>query len=727
MRVVKLKLALLSIMAGAVITTGMVNWVNTPVKAAAFQVDAVKTEYLRQPIIVNGGDTKVLMKLRDIALKDLLKLLSNKAGFNILLDESVEGDISVDLNNVTINQALETIKDYADLVYMQDDKTLIVANKDSQLAKSINQQVSQMIPVKYVNAKLVAEILNSTIFSDSGAAGSNTNKKASAEYRTNSVVIVGTNNDVRLAEDLIKNVDVPRQSKTFKINHANVVDVAQLLQATVFNDGIAPFDATTAGAAGDLPSNPTAISVTTESFEEGAGSATEVQGAAAQAGGGTQQTFTLRKTVLEDKEIKISPNGPLIVPDSRGSTLTIMGTVEQIALAEAIIPTLDQKLPQVAIEASLLEVNEGDLRQLSSTWGQSAGQWTSNFNNDYNSNVRTRAADLVPVNIVGFPTLKDEKPINGNGSALTFSTNPINRSLDFLFQLNMLLSKNKAKLLANPTILAVHNTEAIISITEEIVRRTTVTRDATGFMQTQVEIGEAGIILNILPKVSADGFVSLRIRPSVSTIASEFRDNQNNITTLLKRKDFAVQEVRVSNGQTLALGGLIQEASRKDMSRIPGLGDLPLVGVLFRTNERDQLRSELIMLVTPRIINDDKPIISSSFDEKPIVEIPTNISSKAKKTTKVPVPSSVQTEKEGSQVIDVTSDAKERNKTQKIDISKVKYEVKPVKTENRVNAYTIDSVMKELGINNIKINSDKNYDKKQIDDLLNEYLPKGSK
>src|SRR3989339_1471404 len=159
MKVVNLKLGLLSIMAGAVITTGLISMINVPsVQAAALSASASQTEQLNLPITVQGGSGKLNMRLRNIELRDLLKMLSKRAGFNILLDESVEGLISVDLIDISVNQALETVKNYANLVYMQDDKTLVISGKDSTLATSISQQISQMIPVKYVNAKLIAQL-----------------------------------------------------------------------------------------------------------------------------------------------------------------------------------------------------------------------------------------------------------------------------------------------------------------------------------------------------------------------------------------------------------------------------------------------------------------------------------------------------------------------------------------------------------------------------------------
>lgn len=546
-------------------------------------------------------------------LRLLLRQLGNFAGINIILDDTVSGTVSLSLGDVSVREALEYLRNVAGLYYLnKGDNILLVTTKEAAEEKGLTKVVSKMIPIKYVNAKLVAALLNSTLYNTSSqsAGAENASKKATAEFRTNSIILVGNDNDIRLAEDMIEKIDIPRESKSFTINHASPVEVAQLLQATIFNDGISPFNGGggSGQASGGIPADSSSISVNVETYEEGSGSA-EVQGASGEGGGGQSQTFTLRTRNLATKELKIAPDGPMIIPDTRTSTLTIMGTVEQIALAEAVIPTLDQKLPQVAIETSLVELFEDSLREARLLYGSGSGQFGLGFNNSPIPAIPTAgrpAANALNLlyPIIGIPTTTDP---GNQGFAFNWTTIPMNRKDDFVVQIDSIISKNKGKLLANPTVIAIHNSEAIISITEEVIRTTQVTRDQTGFTQTQVEIGEAGIILNILPKVTGDGYVVLRIRPSVSTIAQVVNLGDNQVT-LLDRRDLAVQEVRVADGQTLALGGLIQERRLSGSARVPGLGDLPLIGALFRASSNESQRTELVTLVTPRVLEDANPL-----------------------------------------------------------------------------------------------------------------------
>jgi len=629
----KQKLLIAFLLFGSIISNGL----NLKADAASPRLTS-KIE-MAAPVEFRDNQSKVYnMDFDDISIRKLIRMLAHQANINVMLDQTVEGNVSVTFNDLTLKEAFEYLRNIAGLYYVnKGDNIMLVTTKADAQEKGLNKSISKLIPIKYVNARLVTSLLNNTVFvSPAGAEeGGDTAKKATAEFRTNSIILVGTENDIRLAEDVINKIDIPRESRTFRINHAGAVEVAQLLQATVFNDGISPFNPAGGGEEDGIPSTPSGISVDIETFQEGSGSASEVSGASGESGGGEQQTFTLRAKRLETKDIKIAPDGPIIVPDSRTNTLTILGTVEQIALAESLIPTLDQKLPQVAIETSLVEIFEKGLRQLQPTIGTGDGQFAYGFNN----RAVTQSTDVPPAagapaipynqviekqfpdgstkvyqtgllnNVLGLPTLKDK---GQEGNEFAWTTKPLENSSQVLAQINAMVANRKAKLLANPTIIATHNTEAVISITEEIIRSTQITRDATGFTQTQVEIGEAGIILNILPKVGGDGFVTMRIRPSVSTVANQIEDQQKNLISLLNRRDLAVQEVRIANGQTLALGGLIQERDVSEYAKVPGLGDIPIIGTLFRTSYKDLSRSELIILVTPSIMEDAYPLSPAS-------------------------------------------------------------------------------------------------------------------
>jgi hypothetical protein len=162
----------------------------------------VNAANIRDSLPVPGGSRKVTMALHDVDVQDALRALAQKGGFNVLIDESVAGNISVDLNNVTIQDALETLKSYGNLVYEVQGKNLMVADASSDRGKSFKKTTTKIFPLHNGNAKVIAAFLNGTVFADrmnsaggasagggasGGGASSAPPAPVTADYNTNSL------------------------------------------------------------------------------------------------------------------------------------------------------------------------------------------------------------------------------------------------------------------------------------------------------------------------------------------------------------------------------------------------------------------------------------------------------------------------------------------------------------------------------------------------------------
>ena len=174
--------------------------------------------------------------------------------------------------------------------------------------------------------------------------------------------------------------------------------------------------------------------------------------------------------------------------------------------------------------------------------------------------------------------------------------------------LNLVLQTNKAKLLANPSVLVDDNTEALITLANEVVHKVTTTV-SLGVVSTNVELVQAGIFLNVIPKISDDGFVTMRLRPQVSSPlgAPEEFANGSVVVTLLNIRQVMAQEVRIKDGQTLVIGGLFTEQEAASMAKVPYLAEAPILGALFRNTIKGRNRTELMLLITPKIVEDQPP------------------------------------------------------------------------------------------------------------------------
>ncbi|HEY9685436.1 MAG TPA: secretin N-terminal domain-containing protein [Coleofasciculaceae cyanobacterium] len=582
-----------------------------------------KDASLNENINVKGGNKKVSLDVSGENVRTVLRDLATQAGFNLVMDESVNGNVTLELSNVSINQALQSVATLTDIhIIPQSGNIYLAISSQAAQDKGISRQLSKVIKIYYGNATRITGVLNSSIFAPNGAsagtsAGGQAVEKARADSRTNSVIIVGTAREIELAEGAIHKLDVPRQSKTFYLSNANALNVATMLASSIFNDGTASFamggsgggsSSSSSGGSGSggAASRPSTLRVEREDIQEGSG-INNFGSSGGTTTSGLSSSVTLRGSVKTSDTAQISADGPLVIPDTRQNSVTIMGTAEQIAMAESLIPTLDAQLPQVAIEASLIEITSTGVRELSSRLGISDGKMQSGFNNVSLAGVTSTTGLPVAVQpastgLIGMPTVDSSEQNPFARSGIMLSTNPLARNNDYLLQVRSLVTNNKAKILANPTVVATHDTESIISIVNEVVRRVTTTLDSSGFATQTVEIGEAGIVLDILPKVGEDGTVTMRLRPSVTTVR-ETRVVAGNLVTLLSKRDMLSQNVRVRDGETLAIGGLISETDTNRIDKTPFLGDAPILGALLRATQRNSERSELVLLVTPHILN----------------------------------------------------------------------------------------------------------------------------
>ena len=178
---------------------------------------------------------------------------------------------------------------------------------------------------------------------------------------------------------------------------------------------------------------------------------------------------------------------------------------------------------------------------------------------------------------------------------------PIN---DVMGAMDFLVTKNKGRILANPRIIASNNTESTIDIKEGIVSSvTTQTTTSTATTSTTTaEHGDVGIQLKITPKISPNGYVTLNMEPTYDSV----KGTDGYGGTLTRSRTFKSENVRVKDGETLVIAGLIQETENNSHKKTPLLADLPIIGTLFKDQSTSKSRSELIFMITPRIIKDDE-------------------------------------------------------------------------------------------------------------------------
>lgn len=179
----------------------------------------------------------------------------------------------------------------------------------------------------------------------------------------------------------------------------------------------------------------------------------------------------------------------------------------------------------------------------------------------------------------------------------------------FLATLRAQVVSGNAKILTDPTLIVQEGETATVNLTNQVAQRVNVsfTDTPNGQRETrEVEVVDVGLILNVqVQRIDDNGFVTLVTNPTVSSPGGDTIDlGQGQSFTPIQRRTVTSGRVRVRDGQTLILSGIIQDQDRTSVTKWPILGDLPLIGSLFRNTRTENRRNEVIVLLTPNIMRD---------------------------------------------------------------------------------------------------------------------------
>ncbi|NJL90101.1 MAG: hypothetical protein HC916_10125 [Coleofasciculaceae cyanobacterium SM2_1_6] len=169
------------------------------------------------------------------------------------------------------------------------------------------------------------------------------------------------------------------------------------------------------------------------------------------------------------------------------------------------------------------------------------------------------------------------------------------------------ITSGNAKILADPTLVVQEGQTARVNLTQEVFGGFTLRSVTENNITNQVQepiIKQAGLSLEVVvDSIDDNGFVTMALNPTVSAPAASI-DTQQGQITLVQSRDLNSGQVRLRDGQTLIISGVIQETDRTTVSKVPILGDIPILGALFRSTTRENSRQEVIIIVTPQILDD---------------------------------------------------------------------------------------------------------------------------
>lgn len=324
-------------------------------------------------------------------------------------------------------------------------------------------------------------------------------------------------------------------------------------------------------------------------------------------------------TLKESLTKVLSPDGS-IEADSRSNSLVVTDTLSVINKIEEIVPSLDNPTPQVLIEAKLIETSLTKSDKLGIDWTTTLSATGSKRpttlpfppkgDRGWMENVfppdPASSTDFPTGHPFGFPTA-----VKGDFTLGTLDASSLKAVLDII------MSRTDTKLIANPRVVAINNQKALIHVGRNVPIPTFERNETTGKMEITgwSDDKKVGVQLDVTPQISPDGHIKLILKPEVSSIVSTVKIGTDDANVITATRTVET-EVMIRDGQTVVIGGLIKDDSFTKISKIPILGSIPLVGLLFTRKEVGSTSSptektDLLIFVTARIIKDtDEPLLA---------------------------------------------------------------------------------------------------------------------
>lgn len=393
-----------------------------------------------------------------------------------------------------------------------------------------------------------------------GGAASNVSVVADADTRTNAVVVSGPTEVLDVISDVIKeldsNPDEERSLFIYTCMNAQSDNLMEVLNNLI--QGLQQINRqnTTAGRGGT-------------------------------AGGGARNATAASSSSSNPNDFS---DETYIESDPDTNSLLIMCSTKNYNKLLPIIKELDRPVPQVLIKCLLAELTTSNNVDYGTEFS------VLNLGSEGLGGVLT---DLVPDNI--------ESPAVTTGSFMTKIVEG-----DLTWTLRALQQIGELNVLSRPYILTSNNQTATINVGQRVPFITDTQRTDEGGIINTIEYEDIGIILEVTPTINRQGLVIMDIAPEISTTTAETIPISEDLDAVVFANRSSSTRVAIRNGQTIVIGGLMQDDNKNTVNKVPILGDLPLLGELFKRTRIEKEKTELLIFLTPQVAEDTIELLKVS-------------------------------------------------------------------------------------------------------------------
>ena len=586
---------------------------------------------------VSAAGKGIVLNFSDVEISTMVKFISDLTGKNFILDDRVKGKISVyspsklsaeeafnvftsvlDLKGFTVIHTGRVYKIVPTTAAKQAGMKLLTGSDRAPVNEGY---LARVIALDRIPSQEAATFLQPVVSKDGYVASFGP---------ANMLLVVDSALNIQKVVDIVKSLDGEMRrdgAELVFLNHASAENVAGIVREWIFGrdrstKNIMPTaqnQSTTAGGllVPDTRLNaliifgsekdkaeikkiiamvdvvpPTSSSKINVYYLENA-DATDVgkvldgmvKGMAAQTTAAA--TGTTQQVAFEGSKISITP-------DKSTNSLVIMASPADYQNLLQVIQKLDRRRRQVFVQALVAEVSLDKLRDIGLQLGVGGA----------GSDGTVAAAGMLdPFNFLGGSAQQQAvvKILSGLANNVNFSG--VLKALD---------QNGAVNVLSTPNILTSDNKEAEIFVGENVPFVASTTLSSTGLSQQSVDRKDTGITLRITPQITEGEYIKLDIYQEISAVKA----NKGQATDLVTTKRSAKTSVVVKDTDSVVIGGLIQTREEDVVNKIPFLGDIPLLGYLFKTKSTSRTKTNLMILLTPRIVRDAADLAEVSERQK---------------------------------------------------------------------------------------------------------------
>lgn len=537
---------------------------------------------LTKSAATTGGDT-LSVDFPDEDIRNILRNVADLFEINLVVPDTLQGRTSIKLRDVTWRQIFQVVLSPVGFTYIEEGNIIKIVSNESLAAEPLSTEV---FIINYAPAAELKPALDPLANSPGGGIR--------VDVRSNALIITERPTQINKIRPIIEQLDkataqVMIESKFVEVTNADVKNIGvNWTSLSGMQLGVGGINQQWDRERGQTRTTGRDGTSGSSSTQGNTGSSSSTASNTTGTTGGTTGGSTTTNTGGFTTTESTTSSGDLLT----FNPITNLPTVTPI-------PPVSNTTTNTSLPSS----------QTTTTSGTTTGSTASNNNtvtDSLGSTLSSTASNAVN-NLFG---LTNTSGTNRLASAVFSSS-------DFNIILSALKTTNDTKLVSNPTVVTLNNSEATINIGQEFpIPNYTYNQERGTYEVSGFEYKPLGIILKVTPQVNAQGFIKLDVEPEVSSSSESASFGGAQIPIVVTRK--TKTQVSLKDGYTMGIGGLIENRVSKGQTKVPVLGSIPVLGRLFRSDSTNDSMRNLIIFITAKTVSPDGAPIEEVFDSRAV-------------------------------------------------------------------------------------------------------------